>query len=133
MRLGVRDIEKLKNIGNLRIYHKDSYIFRQNDWSTEMYIIVSGVVQLTVGEEDKLIQLAILKQGEILGEMALLEDMPRCATAQAKTDCTVFVIPKNNFEKLIQVLPKMGIRISRKLSSRLRQANEELWFIKNSE
>lgn len=132
MRIGVRDIEKLKNIGILKEYSKNSYIFKQNDCSKEMYILISGEVELTIGEGNNLVQLAKLEKGDILGEMAALENMPRCATARAKTECKLFLIYPNEFENLFEELPRVGARISRKLSSRLRQTNEELWIMKNS-
>ena len=60
--------------------------FREGDLGTEMYIINEGKVEILnqVGDEEQV--LAVLEKGDFFGEMSVLEDLPRAATARAATD-----------------------------------------------
>ncbi|HSB35407.1 MAG TPA: cyclic nucleotide-binding domain-containing protein, partial [Thermoanaerobaculia bacterium] len=68
-------------------------VFSEGDVGTEMYVVQSGTVEVfkRAGRgEEKL--LATLEKGDFFGEMSILEDVPRTATARAKTDCELVKI-----------------------------------------
>ncbi len=101
-------------------------IFEEGDSGAEMYIIQSGEVEIftTTGTGPK--RLAVLEEGDFFGEMAILEDIPRTASARAHTDCVLVRIDRSTFDQLVRHDPEIAIRMLRKLSSRLRMANPAL-------
>lgn len=114
-------ITTLKDSGRLTKMPKDKVIFRKGDLGNEMYIILSGVVNIYANDYSKGIPpLVILKNGDFFGEMALLEDFPRSTTAVTQDECLFLVINKINFEKAIQTDPGFAIKIMQSLSNRLR-------------
>ncbi len=100
------------------------YIFREGDLGTEMYIINEGKVEILneVGGEEQL--LAVLEKGDFFGEMSVLEDLPRAASARALTDVRLLQINGSTFDQLLQGNPEIAVRMMRKLSRRLRDADE---------
>src|SRR5947199_2312263 len=100
------------------------YIFREGDLGTEMYIINEGKVEILnqVGDEEQI--LAVLEKGDFFGEMSVLEDLPRAATARAATDVRLLQINGSTFDQLLQGNPEIAVRMMRKLSRRLRETDE---------
>src|ERR1700732_2465244 len=101
-------------------------IFREGDLGTEMYIISEGKVEILnrLGEDDRV--LAVLEKGGFFGEMSVLEDLPRAATARALTDSRLLQINGSTFDQLLQGNPEIAVRMMRKLSRRLRETDEML-------
>ncbi|HEV7517324.1 MAG TPA: cyclic nucleotide-binding domain-containing protein [Thermoanaerobaculia bacterium] len=104
----------------------EEYVFREGDLGTEMYIIHEGQVEILnrVGEEEKL--LAVLEKGDFFGEMALLEDRPRLASARALTPARLLQINGATFDQMLRDNPEIAVRMMRKLSRRLRETDDLL-------
>jgi CRP-like cAMP-binding protein len=102
------------------------YVFREGDLGTEMYIINEGKVEILnqVGDEEQV--LAVLEKGDFFGEMSVLEDLPRAASARAGTDIRLLQINGSTFDQLLQGNPEIAVRMMRKLSRRLRETDEML-------
>ncbi len=102
------------------------YVFREGELGTEMYIINEGKVEILnqVGDEEQL--LAVLEKGDFFGEMSVLEDLPRAASARAATDIRLLQINGSTFDQLLQSNPEIAVRMMRKLSRRLRETDEML-------
>jgi CRP-like cAMP-binding protein len=102
------------------------FIFHQNDLGTEMYIVHEGKVEILqeVGGEQK--RLAVMEKGDFFGEMSLLDDMPRNAGARAVTDARLLRINGSTFVQMLRKEPEIAIRIMRKFSRRLRDADRLL-------
>ncbi|HEV8580016.1 MAG TPA: cyclic nucleotide-binding domain-containing protein [Thermoanaerobaculia bacterium] len=102
------------------------YIFREGELGTEMYIINEGKVEILnqVGDEEQI--LAVLEKGDFFGEMSVLEDLPRAASARAATDVRLLQINGSTFDQLLQGNPEIAVRMMRKLSRRLRETDEML-------
>lgn len=100
------------------------YVFREGDLGTEMYIINEGKVEILnqVGDEEQI--LATLEKGDFFGEMSVLEDLPRAASARAATDLRLLPINGSTFDQLLQGNPEIAVRMMRKLSRRLRETDE---------
>jgi len=94
-------------------------IFSENEPGTELYIIQRGVVKISKIVEDNEVLLALLKPGDIFGEMALLENKPRSASAIASEDVSVMVVTKSNFERMVQTQPQLITKLTTKLAERL--------------
>jgi hypothetical protein len=101
-------------------------VFREGDLGTEMFIINEGKVEIlnVVGDEEQV--LAVLEKGDFFGEMSVLEDLPRAASARAATDCRLLQINGSTFDQLLQGNPEIAVRMMRKLSRRLRETDELL-------
>ena len=112
-----------------RVYLKGETLFKEDDVGRALFIVASGNVQLLRKDsfgKDK--PLAEVCPGELFGEMALLEEMPRTAGAQALEKTKVYLLYKNKLERLIGDHPRIGVVIvhylARTLSSRLRALME---------
>lgn len=104
-------------------YSAGDLVFSQGDLGTDMFIIQEGEVDIIkhIGGESHL--LSHLEKGDFFGEMALLENAPRTADALAKTDVKVVVINGSRFDEMLRKNPEIAVRIIRKYSKRLREAN----------
>lgn len=102
------------------------YVFREGDLGTEMFIVHEGQVEITkrIGGEEK--QLALLEKGDFFGEMSLLEELPRAASARAIGDAKLVEINGSTFDRMLRHNPEIAVRMMRKLSRRLRQTDELL-------
>ena len=98
-------------------------IFHEGDLGTDMFIIQDGIVEIVkkLGGETR--TLSRLERGDFFGEMAILENVPRSADAIAKTDVRVIAINGSRFDEMIRKNPEISVRIMRKYSRRLRDAN----------
>lgn len=108
------------------------YVFREGDLGTEMYIINEGKVEILnqVGEEEQL--LAVLEKGDFFGEMSVLEDMPRAASARALSEVRLLQINGTTFDQMLQSNPEIAVRMMRKLSRRLRETDDLLKTVMGS-
>lgn len=98
-------------------------IFRDGDLGTEMYIVQDGEVHIIKRLRGETHVLSRLERGDFFGEMAVLEDAPRSADAIAHTDVRLLVINGSKFDEMLRKNPEIAVRIIRKYSKRLREAN----------
>jgi CRP-like cAMP-binding protein len=101
-------------------------IFEEGDLGTEMFILQEGkveILKLLSGDHQ---QIAVLEKGDFFGEMSILEDLPRTATARAVTECKLLRIDGATFDQMLRTKPEIAVRIMRKLSRRLRQTDQML-------
>lgn len=108
-----------------RIYPDNTMIFCENEPGNELFIIQSGQVKITKIVDEEVL-LAVLKTGDIFGEMALLENRPRSASAISFGEVTVMAINKSNFEGMVQAQPQLATRLIQILSERLWTAYRQL-------
>jgi CRP-like cAMP-binding protein len=101
-------------------------LFREGEPGKEMYVVQSGRVNVTkkVGEVEKI--LASLGAGEFLGEMSILNNKPRSATATCAEASKLLVIDAKTFEAMIRGNAEIAIRMIKKLADRLAEANEQI-------
>src|SRR5204863_8277839 len=104
-------------------YSAGETIFSQGDLGTEMYIIQEGEVHIIKHINNESHLLSKLEKGDFFGEMALLESVPRTADAIAHTDVKVLLINGARFDEMLRKNPEIAVRIIRKYSKRLREAN----------
>ena len=102
-------------------YPMGEIIFSEGDIGTEMYIVQTGTVELlkAIGAETKV--LATLEKGDFFGEMSVLEDVPRTASARARTDVELVRINGATFDAMLKSNTEIAVRMMRKLSRRLRE------------
>ena len=93
-------------------------LFREGEVGDALYIVVEGQIDIYVSGQ----LLETLGPGDILGEMALIDDQPRMATAVARTDCLLTQVSKTHFLTLVQRNPRFALQVMRIMSNRLRRA-----------
>jgi CRP-like cAMP-binding protein len=101
------------------------FVFREGDPGNEMFIIEAGEIEILRRVRGPA-PLAILEPGDFFGEMAVLEDQPRFASARAKTGCRLLRVDRSAFATLIQDNFEIAVRIMRKLAVRLRRTEQSL-------
>ena len=102
-----------------RTYKKNTMIFAEGEPGNELFIIQKGSVKISKVVDKNEVLLAILKVGDVFGEMALLEDKPRLASAVAHEDCKLMAVNKINFELMIKSQPQLIAKITSLLSDRI--------------
>ncbi|MEE9117059.1 MAG: cyclic nucleotide-binding domain-containing protein, partial [Calditrichia bacterium] len=85
--LNRKELRSIERILHKRTYKEDEVLFHEGDPGAGMYIIEKGRVNITLGKEEKL--LAVLSDKEFFGEIALLSETPRTATATAVTNSSI--------------------------------------------
>ena len=99
-------------------------IYSAGDVDPRMYIIHEGEVEVTKKIGPRKRRLAVLERGDFFGEMSLLEDLPREASARALTDCRLLPIDASTFDRMLRRYPEIAVRMLRSLSRRLRRHEE---------
>lgn len=105
------------------VFQAGEKIFAQGDLGTEMFIIQDGEVQIVKHIAGESHVLSHLEKGDFFGEMAVLEALPRTADAVAVTEVRVVAINGSRFDEMLRKNPEVAVRIIRKYSKRLREAN----------
>jgi CRP-like cAMP-binding protein len=107
-------------------FKADDFIFHEGDLGTEMFIVHEGKVEILnhFGDENRV--LAVLEKGDFFGEMSLLEELPRAASARAVTDLRLLSINGSTFDQMLQSNPEIAVRMMRSLSRRLRETDDLL-------
>ncbi len=108
-----------------RTLSDNTMVFCENEPGNELFIIQGGRVKITKIVEEEVL-LAVLKPGDIFGEMALLENRPRSASAITFGDVTLLAINKANFENMVQQQPQLASRLIQLLSERIWTAYRQL-------
>ena len=101
------------------------HIFDIHDPGDQMYILVSGKVGISLADDPRSEDfVSVLGPGECFGEMGLLDDLPRSATARVLEDAVVLCLEKERLRGLVVSYPELAFGLLRSLSLRLRSANE---------
>jgi CRP-like cAMP-binding protein len=101
-------------------------LFREGDHGEDMYIVQSGKVAIKKKVKDGETVLAVLEKGDFFGEMAMLERLPRSASAEMQEAGDLIVISGDMFGDMIKSNPEIAVRMLRKQSIRLRDTNKQL-------
>lgn len=110
-----------------RQHPPNQVILLENDWGSSVYFILDGWVKIrTYNLDGKEVTLNILGKGEIFGEMAALDEVPRSTDVITLAPTLIGNMPAQDFVELISTEPKAGIRLAQLMGRRLRQVNRRL-------
>jgi CRP/FNR family transcriptional regulator, cyclic AMP receptor protein len=115
-------VDLFRFIPDAKSFPKGKSIFRRGERGDGMYVIVNGRVEISVGGR----VLESMGAGAVFGEMALVDDSPRTASAVAKTDCAVLRIDSRRFQSLVQKTPDFALQIMAVMANRLRRMNRRV-------
>jgi CRP/FNR family transcriptional regulator, cyclic AMP receptor protein len=109
-----------------REFARGTVLFREGDPGREMFVIQGGRVTISkrVGDVEKI--LTTLGQGEFFGEMSILGNRPRSATATVAEDAKILVIDSRTFEAMIRSNGEIALRMIKKLAERLQAADDQI-------
>lgn len=113
-------------VSRTRAFPAGATLFREGESGDEMFVIVSGRVRVTREVRGVEKVLTTLPAGEFFGEMALLNNRPRSATATVEDDAELIVVGPADFDALIQHNREVAVRLVRRLSRRLEEANRDI-------
>jgi CRP/FNR family cyclic AMP-dependent transcriptional regulator len=103
-------------------------VFREGEKGDLLYVVLDGSVDIVVGAA--VVETA--ERGAVIGEMALIDDSPRSASAIAKTPCRLVGVDQKRFQFLVQQTPNFSLHVMRVLAGRLRQMDRLLVAAKGS-
>lgn len=109
-----------------RQYKPGELIFCENEPGYELYILQSGRVKITKMVDGQEVMLAVLQPGDIFGEMAILDNKPRTATAIMAEESSMLAINKANFEGMVKAQPQLATKLITLLSERIWTAYRQL-------
>ena len=109
-------LQLFSQANDAEIFPAGEIIFDQGDASDRMFVILEGQVEVKIGDH----VLDILGPGDTLGEMALVDNQPRSASAVAKTECRVAPVDEKRFLFMVQNTPFFALHMLRVLTQRLR-------------
>jgi CRP-like cAMP-binding protein len=109
-----------------REFPKGHVLFREGEPGKEMFVLQSGKVAISKRVRDVEKVLATLGPGEFFGEMAIISNKPRNATAAVAEDAKVLVIDPKTFEGMIRGNTEIAVRMIKKLSERLSEADGQI-------
>lgn len=121
------DMKTLMGAITRRKYPKEAVIFFEHDPGDAMFMIITGRIKVTILSDDgREIILSMLSDNDFFGEMALLDNEPRSATAIAVQETEVAVLYQKDFLSIVEKRPRVLINLLSALSSRLRKANHQI-------
>lgn len=125
-KLSPADFEVLINLWKPRKLRKSEVLFRYGDTGTSMVVIEEGTIGITVpiDTEKKEIQISVLHEGEFVGELALIDGLPRTATARALEPSRVQEMKRDDFVQFLLERPAVAISMMSEMGKRLRATNE---------
>jgi CRP/FNR family cyclic AMP-dependent transcriptional regulator len=124
-------LEELNSISNLlteKRYPRGSLLFTEGELGDECYIIKTGTVKIFRMDDTKEVTLAILREGDYLGEMAMMKKgLTRSASAEVMELSSIYSLKGSDFLNFLEEKPKMCIKLLEGTMERLRRANEQIY------
>ncbi|MGB0127772.1 MAG: Crp/Fnr family transcriptional regulator [Rhodocyclaceae bacterium] len=123
-------LEPLENLARgcmVRRFGPNTRVVRTGEAASFVYLVASGSLNVLAGNEDgREAILAVLKQGELFGEMGVLDEQARCATIVAATQCVLIAISRTDFKSFMKDNFDVTEYVIRTLIARLRTANRRI-------
>jgi CRP-like cAMP-binding protein len=125
--LAEEDITSLARLASRKRYPKDTVVFFENEEGDFFFTILEGRIKVTIlGDDGREVILSVLGPGDFFGEMALLDNEPRSATAIAVEESELLSLHRNDFQTVLNDNKSITSALIRVLSARLRRANHQI-------
>jgi signal transduction histidine kinase len=124
--LPAAEIKKLSAVAREITFAPNEEIFKEGDPGDGLYVVRSGRVQISavISSGERHVFSTVLP-GDVFGEMAVLDGLPRSAYASAEGETTVTFVPRNDFVELLKASPAMSLAMVQDFSRRLREFNQQ--------
>jgi len=121
------DIASLGRLATKRKFPKDTVVFFENEEGDFFFMILEGRIKVTIlGDDGREIILSVLGPGDFFGEMALLDNEPRSATAIAVEESELLSLHRTDFQSVLADNRAITTALIRVLTARLRHANHQI-------
>jgi CRP-like cAMP-binding protein len=107
-------------------YLSGDELFHQGDYGEAAYIILEGEVDVLVDTPDGAVKIATLGKNDIIGEIAILTDLPRTATVVAHGSLETLRVSKDGFFHLVTQFPQVGVEVMSALAAKLHRTTQAL-------
>jgi CRP/FNR family cyclic AMP-dependent transcriptional regulator len=107
-------------------YMAGDEVFHQGDYGDAAYIILAGEADVLVDTPQGAVKVATLGKNDIIGEIAVLCDVPRTASVVARSDLEALRVSKDGFFHLVTQFPQVGIEVMSEIASRLHHTTQAL-------
>lgn len=125
--LAKEELDAISRLAVTRNYPKNSIIINEGDHTDSLYVILSGKVKIFLADDQqKEVIVAIQREGDYFGELALLDEAPRSASVMTMEPCSLLIVSRNAFERHLAGDPKLAISLMRGLAARLRATTENV-------
>jgi CRP/FNR family cyclic AMP-dependent transcriptional regulator len=125
--LAKEELDAISRLAVTRNYPKNSVIINEGDHTDSLYVILSGKVKIFLTDDhQKEVIVAIQREGDYFGELALLDEAPRSASVMTMEPCSLLIVSRNAFERHLASDPKLAISLMRGLATRLRATTENV-------
>jgi CRP-like cAMP-binding protein len=125
--LSDQDIASLAHLAIRKRYPKDTVVFFENEEGDFFFTILEGRIKVTIlGDDGREVILSVLGPGDFFGEMALLDNEPRSATAIAVEESELLSLHRTDFQTVLNDNRSITTALIRVLSARLRRANHQI-------
>jgi signal transduction histidine kinase len=124
--LAPADLAALRSVTREQTYAGGTEIFKEGDAGDALYVIGKGAVQISgvvTGGQRQIF--SRLPEGEIFGEMAVVDNQPRSASAIAETETTVYRVPREAMLEMLKRSPQLAIGLMQEITHRLREFNHQ--------
>lgn len=123
-----RDLTHLADDLHAREYHQGEIIFREGDAGQFLYLVASGQVRIFVNGVDGNETSVILfgRPGDMFGELAIVDGLPRSATAVALHNTLLYTLSREQFRHHMQQCPQLALNFMRELSMRVRYNTQQM-------
>ena len=115
--LSKKDVARIAKAADEVDFSAGHRLITEGETGSEAYVVLSGTA--SISREGTTI--AALGPGEIIGELALLEDAERAASVTCETDCSMMVLDRRHFIPLLEETPALAIKFLEELARRLRE------------
>jgi len=107
-------------------YATGTVLFQEGDEGREMYVVHSGEIEISRRIKDRDTVVAVLGAGEFFGEMAIINNRPRSATATVRSPARLLIIDGKTFEAMLRGKVEIAVRMIKTLARRLEHANQQI-------
>ena len=125
------EIAWIAEAAHMRTFAEGEHLFEIGEPGRSLFVLTAGTVQVLHPNRATSFQLARVGPGEFIGEMALLDDSPRSATAKAICEVESLVLDKADFHKLVRTHPDVGLHLLSVMARRMRKADEQISGLNN--
>src|SRR5829696_1202661 len=124
--LAPEDLASLKSVTREVTFPGGAEIFKEGDAGDALYAVASGRVQISavMGDGERQV-LSRLPPGEVFGELAIIDNQPRSATAMAEVDTTLLLVPRDKMISMLTSSPQFSFSMMREITQRLREFNRQ--------
>lgn len=116
-------LKRLADVVQEKAVKAGELIFAESDLGEEIYLVHRGAVEIFQSLVGRELDIGLVREGGYFGEMAIIDELPRSASARAREDSVLLVLAKHDFRMAVQDYPDIALEVMKELSRRLRSAD----------